>query len=268
MKTQLLFGMMLLGASSACFGVDLSGISDSNGVISIVIDPAITGDEYVAASVATNLAASGIVRLAAIQTLAKNPTPHLDTLRVVSHDSELAIQIAAAEALASCSLADSTDTAKMVIQQLTARPPVRQGDNMFGFQAAALLAKLNDPSGFEYVVFRLEHAKFAAEKVMALAYLPEFQRFPEVPAGKAIVRFIAETLPALEQEGTPARQEAEILLPRAFLALYHLRAVETLPQMKEWEKVLSGSPLRNLQYYMRGLETYSTNKENDHVQTR
>ena len=98
MKTQLLFGMMLLGASSACFGVDLSGISDSNGVISIVIDPAITGDEYVAASVATNLAASGIVRLAAIQTLAKNPTPHLDTLRVVSHDSELAIQIAAAEA--------------------------------------------------------------------------------------------------------------------------------------------------------------------------
>ncbi|MGD9781674.1 MAG: HEAT repeat domain-containing protein [Kiritimatiellia bacterium] len=257
MKNIFLFVLILIGCSSACFGLDLSGVSDSNGVISITIDPAITGDEYTAASVATNLEASVIVRLAAIQTLAKNPTPHLNVLRTASRDPELAIRLAAAEALVSCDSAIAADTAKMVIQQLTATPPVRQGDNMFGLNAAALLAKLNDPSGFEFVVFRLEHAKFAAEKVTALAHLPEFRRFPEVPAGKAVVRFIAEMLPALEQEGTQARQEADVLLPRAFLALYHLRAVETLPQLKEWEKVLSGSPLRNLQYYMRGLEAYS-----------
>ena len=267
MKTQLLFGMMLIGATSACFGVDLSGISDSNGIVSIAIDPAITGDEYVAASVATNLAASVIVRLAAIQTLAKNPTPHLNVLRVASRDTELAIQFAAAEALVPCSPTDSTVTAKTIIQQLAATPPVRQGDNMFGLRAAALLAKLNDPYGFDYTVFRLFHAKYAAEKVSALAYLPEFRRFPEVPVGKAIVRFIAEMLPALEQKGTQARDEADILLPRAFLALYQLRAVETLPQLKEWEKILSGSPLINLQYYMRGLEAY-TNKENANVSTQ
>lgn len=261
MKNIFLFVHVLIGVSSACFGVDLSGISDSNGVISITIDPAISGDEYVAASVATNLEASVIVRLAAIQTLAKNPTPHLDVLRAASRDPELSIRLAAAEVLATCDPATAADTAKMVVQQLTATPPVRQGDNMFGLSAAALLAKLNDPSGFEFVAARLFHAKFAAEKVTALAHLPEFRRFPEVPASKAIVRFIAETLPALEQEGTQARQEADVLLPRAFLALYHLRAVDTLPQLKEWEKVLSGSPLRNLQYYMRGLEAYSDKRD-------
>lgn len=261
MKTQLIIGMMWIYASSVCFGVDLSGISDSNGVISIAIDPAITGDEYVAASVATNLAASDIVRLAAIQTLAKNPTSHLDILRVASRDTDLGIRLAAADALASCDPIDASNTAKAIIRSLETNPPAFESESSFGLRAAALLAKMNDPSGFEFVASRLSRAEFAAEKVSALAYLPEFRRFPEIPAGKVIVHFIEETLPALEQEGTQTRQEADILLPRAFLALYHLRAVETLPQLKEWEKVLSGSPLINLQYYMRGLEAY-TNKEN------
>ena len=101
---------------------------------------------------------------------------------------------------------------------------------------------------------RLAHAKFAAEKVSALAYLPDFQRFKEVPAAITIINYIEETLPALKQEGTEARKEAEILLPKAFHALYRLQAVETLPQLKEMEPNLPSRLQQNLQYYIRGLE--------------
>ena len=257
-----LWGSLWFGALSACFGVDLSGISDSNGVISIAIDPAIAGDEYAAASVATNVEASVIVRLAAIQTLASNPAPHLDALQLASRDTELAIKFAAAEALATCSPADSSAAAQSIIHLLVATPPERQGDNLFGLRSAALLAKLNDSSGFDFTVSRLFHANFAAEKVSALAYLPEFQRFPEVPAAKAILRFIADTLPVLEQEGTQARQEADVLLPRAFLALYHLRAVESLPQLKEWAPTLPQSLQRSLQYYIQKLDAVQSEAVN------
>ena len=262
MKPHLLSLLMLIAASRPCFGVDLSGISDSNGVISIAFDPAIAGDEYAAASVATNVEASVIVRLAAIQTLANNPAPHLDALQLASRDKELAIKFAAAEALATCSPADSSVAAQSIIHQLVATPPERQGDNLFGLRSAALLAKLNDSSGFDFTVSRLFHAKFAAEKVSALAYLPEFQRFPEIPAAKAILRFIADTLPVLEQEGTQARQEADVLLPRAFLALYHLRAVESLPQLKEWAPTLPQSLQRSLQYYIQKLDAVQSEAVN------
>lgn len=257
-----LWGSLWFGAYSACFGVDLSGISDSNGVISIAFDPAIAEDEYAAASVATNVEASVIVRLAAIQTLANNPAPHLDALQLASRDKELAIKFAAAEALATCSPAESSAAAQSIIHQLVATPPERQGDNLFGLRSAALLAKLNDSSGFDFTVSRLFHAKFAAEKVSALAYLPEFQRFPEIPAAKAILRFIADTLPVLEQEGTQARQEADVLLPRAFLALYHLRAVESLPQLKEWAPTLPQSLQRSLQYYIQKLDAMQSEAVN------
>lgn len=259
MRIQVLFGMLLLGAISACYGVDISGISDSNGVFSIAIDPAITEDEYVAASVATNLAASVIVRLAAIQTLAKYPTPYLNILREVSRDPELAIQFAAAEALASCSPADSTATAKRIIQQLTTTPPICQGDNLFGLRAAALLAELNDPSGFEYVAYRLLHANFAAEKASALAYLPKFKIFPGIPATQAILGFINGTIPSLKQEGTEEYKEAVILLPKAFHALYRLQSIDTLPQLEELKFILPDKLQQNLQYYIQSLKALQNN---------
>jgi hypothetical protein len=259
MRIQIVFGMLLIGAISTCYGVDLTGISDSNGVFSIAIDPAITEDEYVAASVATNLAASAIVRLAAIQTLAKYPTPYLNILCELSRDPELAIPFAAAEALASCSPADSTATAKRIIQQLTTTPPVRQGDNLFGLRAAALLAELNDPSGFEYVAYRLLHAKFAAEKAAALAYLPKFRVFPGIPAAQAILDYIKGTIPSLRQEGTEAYKEAIILLPKAFHALYRLQSIDTLPQLEEFKLILPDNLQQNLQYYIQGLEAFQNN---------
>lgn len=254
MKKQFLFGILLTGLSASSLAVDLLGITDSNGVISIRIDPAIMGDEYTAASVATNLAASYPVRLAAIQTLANNPAPHHETLIEAACDTSLGIRLAAAEALASSDSTAAAAVAKNIIQQLSTAAPALQSDNMFGLQAAALLARLNDSSGFSFVASRLAHAKFAAEKNSALSYLPDFRRFPEVPAADVIMDFIVGSLPALEEEGTAAYKEADILVPKAFLALYRLQAVSKLPQLKAWEPNLPTRHQQNLHYYIRGLE--------------
>ena len=254
MKSLMLAGVLMLAISFSCLGMDLSGISDNNGVLTINIDPDITGDEYVAASVATNTAASTIVRVFGIETLGKNPRPHADVLLTASCDPDFAIRIASAKALVGCDPYAAARTAKGIIQQLSTTPPALQGDYLYGLEAAALLAKLNDPSGFEFVANRLEHADFSAEKVMALAYLPDFQALNKASATEAILTFIETTVSLLEQSNTAEKHGAEVLLPKAFNALYRLQAIESIPRLRAIIPLLNDHLQKNLQYHIQRLE--------------
>ncbi|HOR78304.1 MAG TPA: hypothetical protein PK572_11645 [Kiritimatiellia bacterium] len=257
MKSLMLSGVLMLAISFSCLGMDLSGISDNNGVLTINIDPAITGDEYVAASVATNTTASTIVRVFSIETLGENPGPHADVLLTASRDPDFAIRIAAAKALVGCDPDAAVRTAKGIVQQLSTAQPAFQGDYLYGLEAAALLAKLNDPSGFEFVANRLEHADFSAEKVMALAYLPDFQVVNKASATEAILTFIETTVSLLEQSNAAEKHEAEILLPKAFNALYRLQAIEAIPRLKAIIPLLNEHLQNNIQYYIQKLEALS-----------
>lgn len=256
--------ILLLGALPIVFAEHLPDIHYGEEASTNSIETAIANDEYLAASVATNLTASLYHRIIAIQCLSKNPHSNLEVLRVSTHDPILDIRVMAAEALVDLDPSAASHTAKEVIRLLAASPPENKTAHYYGFRAAALLAKLDDTSGFTFLTERLHRSPFAVEKEWALVYLPEFRQIQKLPAVNSIVQFIEETLPALEQEQANTRQNAFRLLPKAFNALYQLRAVEALPRMKQWEPTLPPKIKWILQYNMRGLETYA-NEENPHA---
>ena len=247
---------LLIGAALTSTAENLPSISHVNAEPIAIVVPIPPEDEYFAASVATNLTTNLCERFLAIQTLSKNTASHLDVLRILTRDPKLDIQIMAAESLFPIDPAIASSTAKDAIRTLSAHTPESPTANFYGFRAAALLAKLNDPSGFDFVENRLHNSPFVIEKESALGCLPEFRRFPELPVANSIIRFIKATLPDLKQEGSKESLEADRLLAGAFDALYRLQAVETLSQLKEWEPNLPPKTQWILQYYMRGLETY------------
>jgi len=246
--------ILFLGALPIVFAEHLPDIHNGSETSTYSIESAIASDEYLAASVVTNLAASLYHRIIALQCLSKNPHSHLDVLRGLTHDPKLDIRVMASETLVDLDPAIASHTAKEVIRLFAASPPENKTAHYYGFRAAALLAKLDDTSGFTFLTERLHRSPFAVEKEWALVYLPAFRQIKKLSAVNSIVQFIEETLPALEQEQADTRHNAIRLLPKAFNALYRLQAVEALPRMKQWESALPPKTQWSLQYYIRGLE--------------
>ena len=253
---------LLIGAASTCNAEPLTNIPLDDVSSSNSIELALVADEYLAASVVTNTSARYYHRVIALQNLAKNPHLHLDVLRILIHDPDLDIRIRAAEALEPVDTETAIRAAKQIIAELSSAGSDRMIRHSAGLRAAVMLARLNDPSGFEYVAARLSQNNLSADKFSALGCLPEFRRFPDLPASDVIIRYVEEILPLLEVE--EQRKRVELHLSSAFNALYQLRAVEALPRMKQWEPTLPPKIKWILQYNMRGLESYA-NEDNPHA---
>ena len=215
-------------------------------------EESILADIHLATAIVTNTSAPFYHRALAMSNITNHPYQNEELLRVLASDADLDIRIMAAEALEEVDPDTAKWAAKQIIEALSGAasgPTVRHSP---GLRSAVLLARLGDPSGFQYVVEQLFNANWPSDQYMALVSLSEFGRFPELQPREIFIKYIEKVLPLLQVE--EQRKRTERHLTEAFNGLYKLRAVDALPRMKQWEPALTPQSLWSLQYYIRGLE--------------
>lgn len=241
----------LLIAASNCFAEYPQNILSVNQT-SNAYEMSILADMHLAAAIATNTSASFYHRSFAMHNITNNTYMHAEILRVLASDSDLDIRVMAAEALTEVDPDTARSSAKQTIEALSRAVSGSNVRHSPGLRSAVLLARLRDPSGFQYVIEQLFNANRPSDQSMALTSLSEFGRFPELPTRETIIIYIEKVLPLLEVEEQSKRAERH--LTEAFSGLYKLRAVDALPRMKQWEPVLPPKLQWILQYHMRRLE--------------
>ncbi len=220
-------------------------------------------DDYARAAIALDTNAQFGVRLDAIESLANNPTPHLDTLEALLKEPDWTLRFAAIEVIEPVRTDLAYQAAKQLVQEASRSPDASLLDIPDALWAAALLARMGDASAMPFIADQLHHSPSRSLRGTALSALYSYYYLKEAKPYEPIIRFIDQTLPDLNSSDSHTQEAALSLLPSAVYKLSMLHAVEALPSFGRWLSAPMPKEVRSrFESTQRDLEVIKARREN------
>lgn len=203
-------------------------------------------DPYQREALALNPKASFSDRYEAIQTLAEDPTAHLQALEQLMNEPQLSLRFAAIEILAPIRPDVAYHSLIQLFDQLVQPSEERKStDAVRATRAAALLARMGDGSKLPFVALQLMQSSSVMAQRAAIGALASFYYMKELEPFKPLVAFVDKTLPDLTSANESSRGTIQRTVSSALYTLAGLHAVEAIPDFVRWQTDPRIEPVRD-----------------------